>query len=176
MNQLPVKFMFTKSHAPLSLLIMWGLDEPCSHFSIVFDEKIVFHSNLLGAHLKWFKNFVKSSTPVFQLEWEAPLDFQEALYQEIEDVEGNWYDFLAFFYFCWRAFLRKLFKIPFPKKNAWSNSKMMLCTAIAMTCQKQGLIPADVDLEMISPFQVYEHLKMSMLELKKKQEQGVTGG
>lgn len=152
-----VKLVWTKSNLPLSWAIRWCLDEPVSHFAIVFDDKIVFHSNLLGTHVKWLATFKKSAKIVFQLEYEMNLDQQEALYQECIKRDGAPYDFVAFFKLAYYGLRRKWFGIPLPLMPddlAWA----YLCTDLAIA------LPADIvgnfkGLQTLTPMDLFKRIE-----------------
>jgi hypothetical protein len=150
-----MKLIWTKSTSPLSVLIRWALNEPVSHFAIVFDNKLVFHSNLLGLHVGWFNTFKKQCTVVYEKDYPMALEKEEAIYQEILDREdGKSYDYGAFAYFAWRALLKKLFRIPLPKENSWDSIDQDICTESAKYLQY--VIPEEIpaDLAMLSPYQL----------------------
>ena len=157
-----MKLIWTASSSPLSQLIRWALKEPVSHFAIVFDDKIVFHSNLLGCHVEWFGTFKKKCTVVYEVEYKLPLEVEESIYQQIiSENDKKWYDYRAFAYFAWRALLFMLFKTPFPKVNKWNDGDSFLCTGLISKLPKEhfpGLCNI-TDSEMTSPYQAYLKLK-----------------
>lgn len=153
-----MKLIWTKSKLPLSAFIRWGLKEPCSHVVIVFDNKIVFHSNLMGAHVEWFNTFKKHVTIIHEREYKLPLAQEESIYQGVIDKDDQrGYDYQAFGFFIWRAFLFRVFKTPFPAKNAWGSKNGFLCTGLA------SQLPVDLipglekvkDGDMMSPEQLW---------------------
>ena len=159
-----MKLIWTKSNNPLSLFIRWGLKEPCSHVVIVFDNKIVFHSNLKGAHIEWFQTFKKHVTIVHQIEYKLPLEEEEIVYQNIVNAyDQKAYDYKAFGFFIWRALLFRIMNKPFPSKNSWGSPNGYLCTGLA------GQLPIEIipglekaqDKDMLSPQKLYEILSAS---------------
>lgn len=157
-----MKLIWTKSRQPLSILIRWGLKEPVSHFAIVFDNKIVFHSNLLGAHIDWFNYFKTQCDVVFEKDFNLSLDVEENIYQSILDKNvGKKYDFKAFAYFIWRGILWRFLNIPFPEKNKWAKDGAFLCTGLAaeLPVQEFPELNGIKDTEMTSPYQLYLKFK-----------------
>jgi len=157
-----LKLIWTKSNLPLSLLIRKGLDEPCSHFAVVFDDRIVFHSNLKGCHVEWYSTFKKHNTVVFEEERKLNLEQEELVYQSLIDAnDGKSYDYLAFLYFMLMAVRRRLFGKPLPQTNSWQKKSSLLCTGLA------AYLPSNLfpelstirDLEIISPYQLYLLMK-----------------
>lgn len=155
-----MKLVWVKGHAPLSKAIMWALNEPVSHFAIVFDNKIVFHSDLMGVRLAWLPSFLKTHEIVFEKDFPGTtLDLEEEVYQSIiTKFDGSSYDYKAFLYFTWRALLFKLFKTPIPHKNAWGTNSSFLCTEMAETLP-DWIVPPKVsreDLGITSPFGLWK--------------------
>lgn len=152
-----MKLLWVKGNLPLSKLIMWGLDEPVSHFAICFDDTIVFHSDLTGMHISWKATFDKTHATVYSVDIELPLEQEEAIYKSIiTQYDGSGYDYGAFAYFCWRAALYKFFKKPLPNTNPWGSTHRFLCD------EEIQILPAEIvgeeikkmDLAMRSPYMV----------------------
>lgn len=126
-----MKFVVTKSNTILGRLITWGLNEPVSHFSIVFDNKLVISSNLLGVHLSWFPTLMKSSLTMYEIEVPMDLAREEEIYQSIiTSFDGAPYDFKQFFKFLWAGFKFKFFKIPIDTTKTSIQNNAYLCTEI----------------------------------------------
>lgn len=160
-----MKLLWVSGTLPLSKLIMWGLNEPVSHFAICFDNSIVFHSDLTGMHISWLPTFLEEHKIVYTVDLELPLEQEEAIYQSvITKYDGSGYDYGAFAYFIWRAALLKFFKMPLPNSNPWGSKTRFLCD------EEIQILPDDIvgaeikkmDLAMRSPFEV---LKL-ILQLK----------
>jgi hypothetical protein len=154
-----MKLLFTKSGAPLSLLIRWGLKQDCSHFVVEFEKLgLVFHSNLLGVHIQWANHFLESATIVHSLTFPMGIEEESTLFSSMAELtEGSPYDFTAFAYFMWRGLLWRIFKVPFPKKNPWAEKGDFLCTEIAEILPL-SIRPADEDFGMISPELLFNQL------------------
>lgn len=160
-----MKIIFTRSPLPLSKVIRWGLKEPVSHVAIVFDDKLVFQSNLLGVGLEGIYRLTKSAEIVYTID--VPLDAkaEEAVYQNLlEHYDGQPYDYGAFLYFSWRAALHRFFGTPFPAKNIWGSKSDFLCdgllAALLDTPETPEWLKTAIqdlgDIEMKSPYEVYE--------------------
>lgn len=153
-----MKLLWVKGHAPLSKFIMWGLDEPVSHFAVLFNDSIVFHSDLTGLHIQWYKSFLKTHDVVFELEYSPSLQKEEVVFQSIVDLnDGKGYDYGAFLYFAWRGVLKKFFKRPMPDKNPWGSKDRYLCDEVIQLLPNE-ICPKrikDMDLGMRSPYQVW---------------------
>lgn len=149
-----MKLVWTKGTSLLSRAILWGLNEPVSHFGVVFDNKVVFHSNLLGTHLNWVDTFIKHSTIIYWIEYNLTLEQEEAVYQKMIKYDERPYDFPSFFYFAYCILMKKFFKRPIPITNAYNQPTEFLCyeiaeglNGIAFNQQVEGLL--------ISPYQLY---------------------
>lgn len=156
-----MKLLWTKSGLPLSRFIRWGLKEPCSHVVIIFDDKIVFHSNLKGAHVEWFNTFKKHVEIVHQIEYRLPLEEEEAVYQSIIDANDQTpYDFKAFGYFIWSALLYRFKGRAFPAKNPWGSPNANFCTGLVSRIPVEAIPGMEKvkDGDMMSPEKLYELL------------------
>lgn len=168
-----MRLIWTKSRLPLSVLIRWGLSEPVSHFAMVFEEKIVFQSNLLGTQINWLKTFLsKHGTEiVFTLDYPLEEHAEDKVWDAIcNENDGKSYDYGAFFYFIYRAFLFKFFKRPFPKTNPLATKGEFLCTKLSQS------LPADIipgvsdilDADIVTPYQLYLVLKLAQIKSTKR--------
>lgn len=154
-----MKLIWVKGTTSFSKFIMWGLKEPVSHFAIVFDDKLVFHSDLLGVRVAWYPTFLKTHEIVFQKDFPAAtLETEEDTYQKIITAfDGSGYDYKALLYFAWRGVLWRFFKRPFPDSNPWGSDKSFLCTEMAKVLP-DWIIPKDVkdkDLGIVSPYKLW---------------------
>jgi len=157
-----MKLIFTKSNLPLSVLIRWALNEPVSHFAVVFDSKFVIQSNLLGVQLNWLNTFKKHSEIVFSIEKDLTLEMEEQVYRSLLDnFDGRSYDWAAFFYFMWRAILNKSLGVPIPSKSPYGSPLKFLCTEI-YSALPEWLFGKKIDnLNIMSAYKVYKALTSS---------------
>ena len=152
-----MKLLFTKNNLPISLLIRWGLSEPCSHMAVSFDNKIVIHSNFLGFQINWFDRFMRGNTLVASVEIELDLEDEENVYLELlGQYDGRPYDWLAFFSFIWAAFKFKFFDVPMPKTASASDKHSFICTELAFALPFKYFTTLKAkDLAIMSPHQVF---------------------
>src|SRR3989344_4080601 len=155
-----IKLVFTKSNAPLSKLIRWGLKEPVSHAAIVFDDKIVFHSNLLGVDLISYQNFIKKVDVLFELKFNLSLEEEEEIYQNISIRDGNSYDFKAFSYFIKCGLQYRIYNKPLPIYNPWNSKEKFLCGEL-LEFLPDYLFPNSKkpDFSITSPYKLFLLLK-----------------
>lgn len=158
--------LFTTGNNLFSWLIRKVLNEPMSHFAIAFDLDlggIVFHSNLLGTHIQYYPDFLKSAEVIESIEVPMTLEKEEELYRAIlAKYSHKKYDFKAFAYFTYRALLKRLFGIQVPDKNIWQNADSLLCTGLAEPLRDMGILNPNIDVkdfEMLTPYQIYLMLK-----------------
>lgn len=153
-----MKLIWTKSGAPLSRLIRWAFNEDCSHFAVVMDDKIVFHSNLIGVHLQWFESFKKKSQVVYSLDLIISEQKENEVYYEMIKHDARPYDWGAFFYLAWRGLLYRLFLMPIPSgRNPFGTDKWDICLEVA-SALKPVLNISD-NLDMVTPYRLYTILK-----------------
>lgn len=164
-----MKLLFVRSNQIGSKIIRWTLRERASHFAICFDEEahgsgIAFESAVFGTRLVWFQEFRKTHHIVYALSFKAhlPLQDEEDIYlSTLEQYSGQGYDYGALLFWMWRGLiLWRIFGIPIPVKNLWAQKGFQLCTGLAgalkwIRCWAEE---KSIDLEMISPEQLYMHL------------------
>lgn len=150
--------IWTKSKQPLSVAIRGILQEPVSHFGIVFDNGIVFHSNLLGSHVEWYGTFKKKCDIVYSLEFNLKLEQEEQVYQDILNTyDDKPYDFGALFYFAFRAIISRITGKGLPKTNEFQSADKFLCTELA-GCLPDYIVSKDIksqDLSIVTPYGLY---------------------
>lgn len=152
-----MKIIWTKGNSILSKAICWGLDEPVSHVAIVFDDKIVFHSNLLGVHLNWLDTFKKHSEIIYTIDYPMSLEKEEAVYQRLIKHDERPYDYSSFFYFGLCILKKKFLGIPIPEKNPVDNPNADLCYELCNALN--GLLfNKDIEGKLISPYTLYKWL------------------
>ena len=160
-----MKIVWVRSNKLFSKLIMWVLEEPVSHMAIVFDNKIVFHADLMGVRLAWYPTFLKTHQVVEEIDFDLSLQDEEEVYQSIITAnDGKPYDYGAFAYFTYRGLLRKCFGTPLPEKNPWGSEDRYLCDEMVEVLP-DWIIPQsvkEVDIGMKSPWQVYLLLKATL--------------
>ena len=149
-----IQVIFTRSSSFLSKIIRFLSKEPVSHVAIVFDNKIVFHSNLYGTHPDWYSTFIRDNEIIFILDYKYTLEQEEEIYLKIRQYDSRWYDFGGLFYFLWRGILYRLFNVPIPKDNLFGKKDQFLCTELAKIID-----PTLENLDMITPYRVYIQLK-----------------
>jgi hypothetical protein len=167
-----MKLIFTRSGLPLSKVIRWGLKEPVSHVAIVFDDKLVFQSNLLGVGIEGIYRFKAAAEFVYTIDIPLSAVVEEDIYMNLlKKYDGKPYDFKAFLYFSYRAVLKQLFNTPFPAKNEWGDPNAFLCDGLLAALLDTQCIPAWLrealvslgDIEIRSPYQAYLAIDQAQL-------------
>lgn len=158
-----MKLIFTRSHKPLSLLIRWGTGEPVTHMAIVFDDFLVFQSNLLGVGLEAFEYFKKSCEIVYTIDYPMDEEAEEAVYKAlIPKFYGQPYGWGAFVYDSWRLILKKFLRIPMPKVNPMDSASQKLCFELVEALPPE-IVPWNkamplAELGMSTPYELYLRL------------------
>lgn len=155
-----MKIIWTRNSLPLSKLIRWGLKEQSSHVAIVFDNKIVFHSNLMGVGIQWYNTFKKQHEVVYEIDYKMSLVDEETIYQSIiNQFDGYRYDYRAFVYFVWRGVLKRFLNKPLPKINPFDNENSFMCIELLKVLPKiENLNKLPENLSMLSPDMTYSIL------------------
>lgn len=152
-----MKIIFTRNSLPFSCFIRWGLNEPVSHMAIVFDNRIVFHSNFKGIHIEWFETFKKTNVIVYEIEFNLTLEQEEQIYKEIiTKNDGKSYDYAGLLYLTYKGIMHKMFNTALPSTNKWASKNQFFCIEI-LSLFKQ--IEIDTNIEVSTPYQVYKLLK-----------------
>lgn len=152
-----MKIIFTRNSLPFSKFLRWGLKEPVSHMAIVFDDKIVFHSNFKGVHIEWFETFKKSNEVVFEIIINMNLEDEERLYQRvITAYDGKSYDYTGLLYLLYHMILNKVFKKQLPTDNKWASNNNYFCIELLNLFEQ---ITIGTNVEVSTPYQVYKLLK-----------------
>jgi hypothetical protein len=155
-----MKILFSTTNQIVSKIIRKGLNEPVSHVALQFENGIVVHSSMTGVQTDWKDEYLSENIIVYEI----PIIIKnenEFLNNMMTETNNKKYDYSAFFYFCWRGLLKKIFKKPFPKKNKFGKNHAYICTELVK------MIPDDkiqeklknIDLEMISPYVLYKLIK-----------------
>ena len=157
-------FLFTSSPKIGSRAIRWALDEPCSHFAMVFDERengygIVFHSHLSGVSFDWFRNFYTTNRIVVALRPKnITLSDEERLYQSIVSrFYGKKYDKKQFLEFAYYALRRKATGSEIPSTSRFGKKDAFLCTEISAGIKeaKPEYFGSPFSGDLITPYQLY---------------------
>lgn len=122
-----MKFLWTKSNKPLSVLIRKVTGEPVSHV-VIATNGFVVHSNLKGVHVEDELVFRANCEVVFELSLPEDASNESKLHTLLSQDEGKLYDFGALIFVGLAMFLRTMFKIPLPKSNLWQSTGMFMCT------------------------------------------------
>lgn len=155
-----IRVMATRSSMPLSILIRKVFRTESSHIAVSFDDKEVYHSNLMGVHLLSWAHFMRNAEVVESIRFVNSLPLEDEVWQAMTVREGSRYDFLAFIYFAWRGLLSFFFGRPMPSRNPWGQRESFLCTEI-LSQLPHWISPSDgVDLGITLPEDVMELFRL----------------
>ena len=110
-----IELLFTTSDYKFSRLARWALNSDCSHFAILMDRKIVFHSNFAGAHIEPIQSFLKMNHIIhrFQFNTLPTLQQEDELWLRLIDMNyGKPYDFGAMLFLGLNLIGKKLVNLP----------------------------------------------------------------
>lgn len=162
-----MRLVFVKADLIGSRIIRWGTGEDVSHVAIISDAfKLVIHSYGYGVQVDALSHVLEKYKIVHSID--VPMsthnEFLMLEYLKQFDHEAG-YDYGALTYFTWRAFLHKVFRVPYPTFNSWEDTDKFLCTeaayifleAYALFLNKTIII--DKNISMLTPYQLYLQLK-----------------
>lgn len=152
-----MRILWSKNNLPLSWLIRWGTGEASSHLAIELDDRIIFHSNLAGVHIRFSENFKKENTIVHDLSLDLTADEEEEVYYKaISQKEGKFYDFCGFLYIAYRILIFRFFGDPLPERNPFQKDSAFMCHEL-ITCLPDRIVNRlnIVDISMTTPERVH---------------------
>lgn len=165
-----LSLLFTTSDKPLSRLTRWGLETDCSHFAVGFDihrpSGIIFHSNVVGVELAFYREFQKNNRIIHALgTYGLSLEDEEKVYLAIvSKAYGGSYDYGAWAFWALNILGNKLFNLDVSKKNLWNSKNSYLCTEIyqglsGLHVSDHVTFPRIDNTSMIKPHEIYEVLR-----------------
>lgn len=155
-----MKLVFTRSKLLGSFdLIVWGLNEPCSHVAVVFEDKFVVHSSIFGVALDGLCEFYSHREKVFELDYPLPEMMEKYLLHSIVKSKTllRRYDYKYFFWLFWRGILLKLFRIPLPDRVKVQSRKHTICHEIFDLVSDPRIDRSKLK-DCVTPFRLYEAL------------------
>jgi hypothetical protein len=157
-----MRIIWTKSTMPLSYLIRFITGEDCSHLALVFESRdggLMFESNLLGTHPKFYKNAAKHFTIVHEMKVDATVEQEDAAWDlMVDQFDGKSYGFMAALYLAWRKILLRAFKSPMPMVNAWATDDTYFCDELYLILEHVGLRNIGIESGMQTPHDVWVKL------------------
>ena len=135
--------------------------------AVVFEDDdieggLMFESNLLGTHPKFFKNASKHMSIVHMVS--IPLKFENEKAVKafmVNEVDDKPYDILGAIYLGWWKLLRRIFKCALPKRNKWARKDAFFCDEIIVMLNAAGAgFKFDtLGVGMMSPYDVWKQLE-----------------
>lgn len=126
--------IWTKASNPISLLIRSITREDCSHFAFVFNTRakgVMFESNFLGTHLKFFEASKKKFSIVKQIDLDLNLEVEEMVWSKlIEKYDGKRYDFGGAIFLGVSLLLNRWFGKKLPERNLWADPNAYFCNEV----------------------------------------------
>ena len=154
-----MKVIWTKSRLPLSYIIRWFTGEPCSHLALVFNSNnggIMFESNLMGTHIKFFKNAKKHCTIVHEMIVPMTSAQEDCAWDLMVDrFDDKPYDYMGALYLGLMKLRFRIFKTPISKVNKWQNKGAYFCDELYQILEIAGFKHLGVELGMKSPEDVW---------------------
>jgi hypothetical protein len=159
-----MKVIWTKSSLPLSVLIRAVTGEDCSHLALVFESRdggLMFESNLLGTHAKFYKNAKKHFTVVHEMNIPCTVEQEDAAWDIMVDkFDGKSYDFRGMIYLGICKLKNRLFGSSVPDVNAWGAKDAYFCDELYNILEQAGIVKdTGVSQGMMTPHDVWELTK-----------------
>jgi hypothetical protein len=157
--------LWTRSSAPLSVLIRLVTGEDCSHFSFVFEgpnrKGLMFESNLLGTHPAFLKSTLKSHTIIHSMDVPLSSADEDKIWDLcVDKYDGKPYDFGGALYLGWRKLLCRIFKLAVPQQNKWASPGAYFCDEVYDVLNNISAFPKiDVTSGLDTPHDVFVKLK-----------------
>lgn len=165
-----IKIVAVKAESWGSRIIRWGLGEPASHLAIAFPNFVIqsdlkrgFNSVDNEAFFEYYEEVNSVSLTTGSIDGDNEL--ASRVKRQLTSAE---YDKPGFIYFCWRAFIRKIFGVAFPQVNSWQDDQMVICVEVLYafldswaTMTGQSLSLKDRVLGMMTPLDCVRFCKES---------------
>jgi len=155
-----MKVVFTRNKWPVSRLICWLSGERMSHVAVVFEDALVFQSNLFGVSVGWWSEFKAAHHVVAVVDYpHLGEECEKKLYHAVIDrFVGRRYDFGALIYLLWRGLRWKFFKTRLPKENRLGSPGGLLCTELAAVVLEALGVDAPDNVDLMSPERFFRAL------------------
>lgn len=164
-------YVFSKNHKIGSRLISWAsgllikdLEKIPSHSSVLMDfenieEKFIIESTLeSGIRILPYSKWLEINEECYKIEYKTEINTNE-IFSKLMNTWGKDYDWNAFTYFSICFIKHLLFKIPFPKINAWQQIDKFLCTEVI------GIIDQYDNYAMVTPAKMCSDLLKNKAQL-----------
>ncbi len=138
-----ISYLFSRNKKVGSKVIAWAsglliqdLEKIPSHMAVLveyedFDAPFVIESVLeSGVRLVPYKKWKEINEECYKISSKKTIEFTE-IAKITDEYWGKKYDWGGILYFGWRFLLHFLFKLPFPKENAWQSDSRYFCNELA---------------------------------------------
>jgi len=132
-----MRLLWSKSNNPIDWLIGLMTGQDCAHFSFSFEDihgqEMVFETNLLGGHPAFYSTWISASGRQIihsQVVPATPDEVAALWLSWVQNYDGKGYDFLGAFYTGLMVLRLRVFGIPKPLRNAWSQRNKFYCDEI----------------------------------------------
>lgn len=137
-----ISYLFSRNEKIGSKAISWAsgllvkdLNKVPSHMAILIelnncDEPFVLESVLdTGVRIVPYTNWLHKNELCYNIPCPREHDVSVIL-DQVKEYWGKKYDWPGIAYFAWRFFLHLLFKLDFPKDNAWQSDDRYFCNEL----------------------------------------------
>lgn len=164
-----MKLIWTKTNTPFSAMIRFLTGDDCSHFAFVFTSKVsglMFESNLLGTHPKFYKTALKHCTVIHEIDVPLSIEEEDEIWDLIvEKYDNKPYDFLGAFYLGIRRFFTRVFGSRPMTRNLLADKNSFFCNELyEILCHIPEFPVIDVSGGMITPHDLFVAIEESKRE------------
>lgn len=128
-----MKMLWTSSKNPIDFVIRLMTGQDCQHFAFLFESAgggMIFECNLLGAHACFYNTWLKKHALIHVIDVPLSIEDEDALWDKwVNEFDGLSYDFLGVIYLGIMFARKRIFGIPLPAVNAWSQRNQYFCDA-----------------------------------------------
>ena len=124
-----ITFAATTKDTIGSGIIRWGLEEPASHFAVIYDHW-VYHSTFPEFKREPYCGFKGEIIKAVQFPHLTQSQNLAIIHNIVKHFHGDSYDWYGFLYYTLAAAQRKFFGAPWPDRNKWDGQEP-LCTELA---------------------------------------------
>lgn len=151
-----MKLIWTKTNTPFSAMIRFLTGDDCSHFAFVFESRssgLMFESNLLGTHPKFYQTALKHCTVVHEMNVPLSIEEEDEVWDTIvEKYDNKPYDYLGAFYLGIRRFLTRVFGFKKMSVNVLAKRGSFFCNELyEVLCHIPEFPVIDVSSGLMTP-------------------------
>lgn len=150
-------------------LIAFFLQEPVSHFGIVFSNDHVMHWSFTGFHMDYLGKFLERRNIIYTLDFEVSKYREDKIFQQMKDKHDNsQYDYFYLLWLVWRCALLLILKNPIPYVSPKLDLKNHMICNEAIEGLPKDVRPYYDQAKGNTPYRLYLELKKGLSNVVSK--------